>query len=953
MCQKKKEKNNKKSSLILVGIQFSILLLFVFFNKFNVTSFADRIMGNALANGVDISQKINTYYIILFALIPGIAIGISKMLEYIFEEKDIRTIKYMNIVAILGIISTILNFFDVLQKDQVTQICLTVLILLAINFIIIAVKMFSRIFKKEFNFENLKWAVISAIPLVFFEILVLHKFSTFVIEKNVWIVFYLISTIILYILVNLKKVNKPVLKKAYTFFVLAPLMEAIYLEVYNILNQHSLFIIHKLRYDIMIYLILGLIAIIYYIVNRKKNIKFYYTRYYYPIIIIALVAISVAVPMTTTVDTDFFETSNHATGVYELFTLGKIPIVENFDAHMMGNQIFGIIYGIFNGNAQEAMFCTYGVYRQIIFIILLYFLLANVFSRDVAFLTALFFPIENDVGLVGFNISILAILALLKAYKKQDIKSYLVYWLSLAFLCIWQLDIGYAISISTVVVLIYMLIKGKKEGKEIKLKNAIITFVGVIAVAGIGFISLCLIKNVNPIERLIEFLKLSMSNINWAYNTAGENTGLTFVVCYILLPLIVVGTLIYEAFYCKDSSNKIRIILLSLGLFYILNFQRAIVRHSIAEGTSIQVFSLGIIYIALYTATHFGKRDSRKFLIAYISLIIISGFVTGKTNIENKNTFETALNKYLTFEAQDTIYVEKQQRVKISEYMQNEIKNLKIVMDEILDEKETYMDLSNQTLLYTFLQKEKPVYVNQSPGLLSGEKTQQYFIDEVEAYENGVPVILKAKGKLLAENIDGIENDYRYYLVSEYAYQRYTPAATIDGYEIWIENSVFEEKMEKLKQIQNDHLKIITKEEYIESNQEEINLNQIARIWGEYDVKKDEHKNSQILAENIDANSIENKIVANLENVDKTQGNNLDLKIQSEKQTNLTINLYQNDKKICSFIVNVEEGEHNYRIRVSCLYEWFETNINNIGLSTNENIHINSMELCQVEKAEK
>mgnify|MGYP004600363363 FL=1 len=274
MCQKSQKTSNKINDFVLIGIQVSIILIYILLKSFNVTSFSDRIMGGALLYGTDITQKVNTYYIILFALIPGIAIVISQILKHIFDEKDKKTIKYMNIIAILGIVSTILNLLDTVQKQQSIQIYLTVALLGSINFIIILSKMFCKILKRKFDFEDIKWAIISAIPLIFLEMLIIHKFSGLATKKLILIICYIINYCALYLIINLKIINKKVLKKAYLFVILAPLMEVIYLEIYNILNQHNIFIVHKLRYEIMIYLILGLISITYYVINRKKNIKY-------------------------------------------------------------------------------------------------------------------------------------------------------------------------------------------------------------------------------------------------------------------------------------------------------------------------------------------------------------------------------------------------------------------------------------------------------------------------------------------------------------------------------------------------------------------------------------------------------------------------------------------------------------------------------------------------------
>ena len=942
MFQKINKSSSKYTNFILVGIQVSILFIFALLKEYDVTSFSDNVMGSALAYGIDITKKINTYYMMLFGLIPVIAIGISRLLYYIFQE-DNRASKYMKTVATLGIISSVLAIIN--ESKEIEGLKIAINILLGINTIIVACKIFSEIFKKEFNFENLKWAIVSAMPIAFGTALFLYKFTVLATDSLIWTSIYLIAIIALYILISIKKINKSVLKKAYMFLLVAPLIEAIYLELYNILNQHNIFIVHKYRYELMIYIILGIIGVVYYFINRNKNIRFYYAKYYYPIIIITLAAVAVTLPMSITVNTDFFESANHGMGVYEFFTYGKIPIIETFDAHMMTNQVFGIIYGMLNNDVTGAMFCQYILYKDIIFYIVVYFFLKKVFSRDVAFLITICFPLQNDLGLRNLGIALIAILTLMNAYKKQDIKSYLVYWISLAFLCIWQLDIGYAISISTVAVLIYLLIKDKINGKELKLKNAIITFSSVILTALIFFIVVCLVKDINPIERLIEFLKIAMSNINWAYSSMGENTGIAYAFCYIVMPLIVISTLLYEAFIYK-GNNKTKIILLALGLYFVLNVQRGMVRHSIFEGRTMQILNLGVLYISIFVTVHFFNKDVKKFMFFYLSAILVSGTLISAPTNKFTNLLETTIEEYIDFEEQDDVYVEKIERIKLSEQMKNEFANLKIVMDGILENEETYLDLSNQTLLYALLDREKPVYINQSPGLLSGEQSQQFFIEQIEKYEGGVPVVLKAKDKLLSEILDGIENDYRYYLLSEYVYQKYTPAALVDGYEIWIENSKYDEKILQLKEIQNNTIKIVTPDEYKKLEQEQIELEQIARIWGQYG--QDENTNNiKILEENIEVYNNENRIITSISEIDKSNGNYVELKIQSIQDTKMTINLYQNEEKLCSYTIAIKEGEHTYKIRVSTLYEWFTSNITNIGLIANDKIDVIDIQMSQ------
>ena len=164
----------------------------------------------------------------------------------------------------------------------------------------------------------------------------------------------------------------------------------LYLEVYNILNQYNIILTYKIRTIVVIYGICMIASVVYYFINRKKKIKFIYTKFYYPIILISFGAIIASLTMSTIVNTDFFESANHGLGVYEFFRYGKIPLIETFDAHMLSNQLFGIVYGYLNNDILGATFCLYNSYKKIIYCIIVYYFMKKIFSRDTAFFITLF-----------------------------------------------------------------------------------------------------------------------------------------------------------------------------------------------------------------------------------------------------------------------------------------------------------------------------------------------------------------------------------------------------------------------------------------------------------------------------------------------------------------------------------------------------------------------------------
>ncbi len=934
----KKEKSNKQ--LFITSIFFSCLILFILPKlKYNVTSFSDRIMGNGMMNGIDITKRINSVYLICIIIIPILAILINKILNKLLKNAKPTIIKYLNIISVLGIINILMEFINIINGSN--TVIHSSYILFGINLIIIICTSIRN--KKNISLSVLKWSFMASIPFAFFATLIMHKLNIVIKNEAInWFLCYFAGIIIILFITKLLKINKQVLRKSYTFFLLAPLFEYIYLELYNILNQYNIILTHKTITICMIYIICFVITVTHYIINRHQKIKFNYTKYYYPIIILIFTFIASSIQMVNQINSDFFESANHGLGIYEFFRYGKIPVIETFDAHIMNNQMYGIIYGILNHDVNGAVFCLYKSYSIVIVYLVLYIFFKKLFKKDIAFLITMFFPLACDGGLNNYCIGLLAVIALINVYQKKDKKSFTIFWLSLIFLCLYKLDIGFSASIATVVILVYIYIKNRKT---IKLRNALIPLGIIILLFLTLFFGICLVKDINPIMRLIEFIKISMSNINWGYSTLGNKQTFAYPFVYYIMPIIVISTLIYTIYSQRGKVNNRNIILLFLALFYILNIQRGMVRHSLAENNIGCILSFSLLYLSIFIMNNY--RNVNKFLITYGILIVFSGLLITPNTSAYSNLFSNSINKRIQFKQHTEIYNEKVDRIKLSDSMIDEYKDLKTVLEQILDEDETYLDMSNQNLLYALIGKEKPVYVNQSPGLLSGELTQQMYINEVKNCKKEIPVILKATDKICASSIDGIENDYRYYLLSEFRFNKYEFVAKINNYEIWIDKQVLEEKKNKLQELNLSNLEIIDINDYLVSNTVNMKIGEIPLIWGEYDKNE---KSGKTIGDNISLEKEKSiELPLNVEKLEKENGNYIKLEISSQKETILKLALYSEENLMGEYDFNIEKGTHTYVIRTSTMYSWYEGNINKLVINSNDELEINNIEILEAD----
>ena len=126
-----------------------------------------------------------------------------------------------------------------------------------------------------------------------------------------------------------------------------------------------------------------------------------------------------------------------------------------------------------------------------------------------------------------------------------------------------------------------------------------------------------------------------------------------------------------------------------------------------------------------------------------------------------------------------------------------------MLLKKLLGKEETFADFINKTLLYSVLGYRCPVYVSQSPLQLSGEFTQEEFIEEI----NDVPIVfmpVDGENYGCTISLDEISNSYRYYKVYEYIYRNYKPLCRYhNDYAIWCIPGRYDEYKEKISEYIN------------------------------------------------------------------------------------------------------------------------------------------------------
>lgn len=495
--------------------------------------------------------------------------------------------------------------------------------------------------------------------------------------------------------------------------------------------------------------------------------------------------VSSLLPLQVTVTADIFEDANHALSISEFFLYGKLPILETFDAHMFSKSMWGFLYTFLNQDLSGGIFCTYEVYINVVLIIILWILLQNMFHQDFAFLATVFFPIS----LLSYSIMIpiLSVLFMINALHKRSFRSFLLFWFSLALTCLFSLDAGFSACLTSILLVVLTYLQKRKEFKK---RNIILPFVFVVSFFIIIFIVLSLFRNVNLIDVTREFLSVSLSNENWGIGL-GDAERPIFSFVYVIVPFSLVISFAYILYYrYKNNIHPLStsfLLVSSFAIMYFINLSRILVRHTASENGLINLFYTSLFFFLFLAVILRPKRKELFFSVGVVLFVLLLAFAR---NAPFRDTYEGVFEKSINNTAFEQILADypkvKVERVNLSNDTLLETRNVLNMINAVIDERDTYIDFTNHSLIYYLSGHEKPVYINQSPGLLSGESAQLSFLKQAKAKQPKF-VLMPVRDNYLSAFLDGINNSARYYLVSEYIYKNYVPLCKTDSYALWIQ----------------------------------------------------------------------------------------------------------------------------------------------------------------------
>ena len=256
---------------------------------------------------------------------------------------------------------------------------------------------------------------------------------------------------------------------------------------------------------------------------------------------------------------------------------------------------------------------------------------------------------------------------------------------------------------------------------------------------------------------------------------------------YFIFPALVILSAffaIYKLFIKKGNAITLLSILF-FAVFYIFNFQRGLIRHSLAEGwdTALSSFVFFILTLTLIEIVNIKKgiRYFTAFLI--FSFVLVYGFHFPYNSVDKKTNASMLIAKCDTVK---TNIDYNQNRILLdSIFFETKINNFKEFLDNNLDSNETFIDFTNTPMLYFYTHRENPNYFSQPLLSNHSDYLQDRFIEQLEDYK--IPIIVYSNyPKTWWDASDNIPNHLRYYKISEYLNKNYKPYSIINNRCIWV-----------------------------------------------------------------------------------------------------------------------------------------------------------------------
>lgn len=789
--------------IIFITLFYSLEICSAYISNYDLSlhRFSGRMIGVATLDGIDIGRRTMLFYssVGLFILVNAVLYSIA----FIVAVRRQPVLKKLVIFNVSSLIGCLLVFLKTLNFCNENDIHLIILIhITAIVFWGVRKILLNNFLEKLFAPSLFSMVICISVCLLFFikECNSLFKFN-YNISFSLLILlccFLIFLSIAFYI--RKFSYNKASLALIKLFWVLIPIMlipllSVLKNEIYLILNNKGI----QWSTPTNLYFLFLLFILVWIYFRSRKQAEIFsqldmyrvLSSYYFPLLVLGISTFIFYSPFMVVDSAEMFEQANLLLPVMEFFKFHTIPLLEKFNSHMLSEIITVYLYGIFNNFKGQGPL----LYNFIFYItgsLTTYFIVRD-FTRSayVALFTVILFPLTSDLT-ANFFPALLAVYVLYRIiYFPPSFKNYLLLVCSCIFLIIWKIDTGVASVCAVVVTLVLYSI-----AKRVKLNyRFLFVALGCMLIIFLIAFFIFLAKGINIISNLLNQYSYLSSAQSYGYeNLSYKTPGIVFQMQYFVFPVValLLAGYIFIHFKKLSSSRNLQfstLCLLFCICYYIANFQRGLVRHSFVENTDadLSVFIFFIISGSVYILCRYQSHIVKFLLFFFVSFLLLTSFkFPGYNPSVIYELFEASMNNLTPVSALPGASRE----IDIGNPENKFIEFNNFIEKELKDD-ETFIDFSNESMLYYYTQKITPSYFYQNPLSMHNDYLQKRFIENLSNYK--VPLLLYSNFPVSDESpgfngLDGVPNALRHYRIAEYLFQHYQPFVIIQNYCLWKSN---------------------------------------------------------------------------------------------------------------------------------------------------------------------
>lgn len=743
------------------AIYYAVLVSLLFLPDLSpvLTSSDGQQLGEATLKAIDIAERTKGFYQLLFVLISS-SLLFHVLLNFRILQLSPTLKKFSETFAIIGIVQAIAAVFNPE--------------LLPYAYLPLAIQLAPFIFKPIS--DSLSYHQISlclAITLIIWlQIIWLLPF-VIPIFTNLIIVFGL------FVLTNFGcvyfKINESNLILALRKFALASFLPFVVIELHYLLLNKGDLNVSPYLINIVFLLLLFYWAIRTY---KKQNTINKKSQLFIWICIAGGLSLHTYYKPYGVATSELFELANRALPLMEWHYFQTFPLLEKASSHLLSDYGFGIVYNLIHGY-HELDFLIYDVFDSLAWVVLGMILFYHL-SKDefIAFYLVCFFPFFDAILPPYYAWALLPLIFLLKSLKSNSKSNSIYFAISIALLLPWRADLSFAMLISSAAIYFISVLT-----KRLQWKFIIPTLISTSTLA-ILLLIIAELKNIDWPLNLKTTIQYLLSEQSYGLSNLGNTSSSQFIFQHFILPAIVALLSVSILIKLVKSKTKsgIYIALFYLGIFYLINLPRGIVRHGFAEGFDNFLLSFAPLIILSSIFLFVNIRTGKKQILFIAATFIFCLFIRHPERVPENSIINNAFASKLKA---NTIPLKlSERRLTIDSVQLAETISLARYLRNQLNENETFLDFGNTPMLYFYAEKPVPSFFYQSPQNVHSIKLQEDWLKRLSSFDVKL-VLLKHAETSWWDATDGVPNEIRHYKISNYLFKNYFPEKEVYGYDIW------------------------------------------------------------------------------------------------------------------------------------------------------------------------